>query len=146
MCVCVCVCVCESKNKHTPYIHVCIYLPTLLPKQDVKQCQFLSRVKHVWNQSFSSPRLVAEQKLKNPVDPTGRRVITFIPFLRLLVLRKMQSASSRFWTRIAESISYDDNHYTIGSTICVPVCVCMYVWRNRKISTPYIYIYIYIYI
>ena len=24
----------------------------------------------------------------------------------------MQSVSSRIWTRIAESISYDDNHYT----------------------------------
>ena len=27
----------------------------------------------------------------------------------------MQSASSRFWTRIAMSISYDDNHYTTGT-------------------------------
>ena len=27
----------------------------------------------------------------------------------------MQSVSSRIWTRVAESISYDDNHYT---TLC----------------------------
>ena len=26
----------------------------------------------------------------------------------------MQSVSSRTWTRIAVSISYDDNHYTTG--------------------------------
>ena len=26
----------------------------------------------------------------------------------------MQSASSRIWTRVAVSISYDDNHYTTG--------------------------------
>ena len=26
----------------------------------------------------------------------------------------MQSASSRFWTRVTVSISYDDNHYTTG--------------------------------
>ena len=27
----------------------------------------------------------------------------------------MQSVSSRIWTRVAESISYDDNHYTPGN-------------------------------
>ena len=26
----------------------------------------------------------------------------------------MQSVSSRIWTRVAVSISYDDNHYTMG--------------------------------
>ena len=29
----------------------------------------------------------------------------------------MQSASSRIWTRVAVSISYDDNHYTTGTPI-----------------------------
>ena len=29
----------------------------------------------------------------------------------------MQSASSRIWTRVAVSISYDDNHYTTGTSI-----------------------------
>ena len=29
----------------------------------------------------------------------------------------MQSVSSRIWTRLAVSISYDDNHYTMG-TFC----------------------------
>ena len=28
----------------------------------------------------------------------------------------MQSVSSRFWTRVAVSISYDDNHYTTGTS------------------------------
>ena len=27
----------------------------------------------------------------------------------------MQSASSRIWTFVAESISYDDNYYTTGT-------------------------------
>ena len=27
----------------------------------------------------------------------------------------MQSVSSRIWTRVAVSISYDDNHYTTGT-------------------------------
>ena len=29
----------------------------------------------------------------------------------------MKSASFRFWTRVAVSISYDDNHYTTGTSI-----------------------------
>ena len=29
----------------------------------------------------------------------------------------MQSASSRIWTRVAVSISYDDNHYTTDTSI-----------------------------
>ena len=29
----------------------------------------------------------------------------------------MQSASSRIWTRVAVSISYDDNHYTTGTLL-----------------------------
>ena len=27
----------------------------------------------------------------------------------------MQSVTSRIWTRVAVSISYDDNHYTTGT-------------------------------
>ena len=34
----------------------------------------------------------------------------------VLVLREMQSVSSRIWTRVAVSISYDDNHYTTGTS------------------------------
>ena len=29
----------------------------------------------------------------------------------------MQSVSSRIWTRVTVSISYDDNHYTMGTPI-----------------------------
>ena len=29
----------------------------------------------------------------------------------------MQSASSRIWTCVAMSISYDDNHYTTGTSL-----------------------------
>ena len=36
-----------------------------------------------------------------------RRIIGFIPFPRVLVLCEMQSVSSRIWTRIAVSISFD---------------------------------------
>ena len=44
------------------------------------------------------------------------RIIRFIPFPRVLVLCEMQSVSSRIRTRVAVSISYDDNHYTTGTS------------------------------
>ena len=71
---------------------------------------------------FPSPRLVASPRLKNLVCPTilpiaGERIIGFIPFPRVLVLCEMQSVSSRIWTCVAVSISYDDNHYTMGTLI-----------------------------
>ena len=46
----------------------------------------------------------------------GGRIIGFIPFPRVLVLCEMQSVSSRIWTRVVVSISYDDNHYTTGTS------------------------------
>ena len=33
----------------------------------------------------------------------------------------MQSVSSRIWTRVAVSISYDDNHYTTGTIRLISV-------------------------
>ena len=46
----------------------------------------------------------------------GGRIIGFIPFPRVLVLCEMQSVSSRIWTPVTMSISYDDNHYTTGTS------------------------------
>ena len=45
----------------------------------------------------------------------GGRIIGFVPFPRVLVLCEMQSVLSRIWTRVAVSISYDDNHYTTST-------------------------------
>ena len=44
--------------------------PTPALGQDMTQGRFLSGVKQVWIQSFSSPRLVASPRLKNSVCPT----------------------------------------------------------------------------
>ena len=52
----------------------------------------------------------------------GGRIIGFIPFPRVLVLCEMQSVSSRIWTRVAVSISYDDNYYTTGATAYYMPC------------------------
>ena len=49
------------------------------------------------------------------------RIIGFIPFPRVLVLCEMQSVSSRIWTRVAVSISCEDNHYTTGTSINLQV-------------------------
>ena len=46
----------------------------------------------------------------------GERIIGFIPFSRVLVLCEMLSVSSRIWTRVAVSISNNDNHYTTGTS------------------------------
>ena len=42
------------------------------------------------------------------------RMMEFISFYSALVLCETQSASSRYRTCVAVSISYDDNHYTTG--------------------------------
>ena len=77
---------------------------------------------------FFSPRLVASPRLKNPVCPTilliaGGRIIRVLLFPRVLLLCEMHSVSSRIWTHVTVSISYDDNHYTTGTSI---LFVCTY--------------------
>ena len=104
-------------QKVNRFIHLCCCIhiyPTPPLRQDATQGQFLSGFKQVWVQSFLFPRLVASPRLKNLVCATilpiaGGGIIGFIPFPRLLVQCEMQSASSRIWTRVVVSISYDNN-------------------------------------
>ena len=86
------------------------------------------------NSQFSFSKTNCHTKAENPCLsynlPIARgRIIGFIPFPRVLMLCEMQSASSRIWTRVAVSISYDDNHYTMGTSFglylymyCVVIC------------------------
>ena len=53
----------------------------------------------------------------------GGRIIGFIPFPMVLVLCEMQSVSSRIWTRVVVSISYDDNHYTTGTDFTLVIVI-----------------------
>ena len=53
----------------------------------------------------------------------------------------MQSVSSRIWTRVAVSMSYDDNHYTTGTYIMKQnsfpsglLCVCVLVLISSTLS------------
>ena len=58
----------------------------------------------------------------------GGRIIGFIPFPRVLVQCEMQSVSSKIWTRVAVSISYNDNHYTTGTSEsnCISILWAVY--------------------
>ena len=70
--------------------------------------------------SFSYTSCLAkdeEPSLSYYLPIAGERIIGFIPFPRVLVLCEMLSVSSRIWTRVAVSISYDDNYYTMGTSL-----------------------------
>ena len=69
------------------------------------------------NSEFSFSKISCLTKAEEPSLPyylpiAGGRIIGFIPFPTVLVQCEMQSVSSRIWTRVAVSMSYDDNHYT----------------------------------
>ena len=77
-------------------------------------------------------------------------IIGLIPFPRLLVLCEMLSVSSRIWTRVALSISYDDNHYTTGTLTLIIILfninnlfsdskVVLYTIHIQLQNTQYIY-------
>ena len=73
------------------------------------------------NSEFSFFKTSCLTKAKEPsmsyyLPIAGGRIIGFIPFPRVLVLCEMQSVSSRIWTHVAVFISYDDNHYTTGTS------------------------------
>ena len=73
------------------------------------------------NSKFSFSYTSCLTKAEEPSLPyylpiAGGRIIGFIPFPRVLVLCEMQSVTSRIWTRVAVSISYDDNDYTTGTS------------------------------
>ena len=86
------------------------------------QGQFFKRSLTGFNSEFSVSQTSCLTKAEEPslscyLPIAGGRIIGFIPFPRVFVLCEMQSVSSRIWTRVAVSISYDDNHYTTGTSI-----------------------------
>ena len=44
----------------------------------------------------------------------------------------MQTASSRFWTRVAVSISYDSNHYTTRASNIIDSVVDLKAWGSNS--------------
>ena len=65
--------------------------------------QFSSRVLLVWIQSFPFSRLVALTKVKELSLPY------YLPLARALAQSEMQTASSRIWTHISDSIHHNNN-------------------------------------
>ena len=57
------------------------------------------------------------------------RLIGFILIPRVLNLCEMQSALSRVWTCVDVSISYDNNHYPIGTSI---IYIYIYMYKNKR--------------
>ena len=95
------------------------YLPPPPLGQDMTQGQFFKRSLTGLNSEFSFSCTSCLTKAEEPSLPYylpigGGRIIGFIPFPRVLVLCEMQSVLSRIWTLVAVSISYNDNHYTMG--------------------------------
>ena len=58
----------------------------------------------------------------------------FIPFPRVIVLCEMQSVSSRIWTCVTMSISYDDNHYTTGTSKSI-VYIYIYIYADIQVCS-----------
>ena len=44
----------------------------------------------------------------------------------------MLSVSSRIWTRVVVSISYDDNHYTTGTS--QKIIIIIIIWNNTAVQ------------
>ena len=97
---------------------------THLPNQ--KSHFFLEQRKAGLNLQFSNCQFCCLTKAKEPSLPyyfsiTGRRD-GFMTFLRTLVWSVTQTASSRIWTQVSDSISYDNNCYT-NSMNYTKVCI-----------------------
>ena len=61
----------------------------------------------------------------------GGRITVFIPFPTVLVLCEMQSVSSRNGTRVAVSISYDDNYYiTCNSNAYLSIYLSLQIYQS----------------
>ena len=90
------------------------YLPTPPLGQDMTQGPYFKRSLTGLNSEYSFSK-AEEPSLSDYLPIAGGRIFGFIPFPRVLVICKMQSVSSRIWTRVAVFISYDDNHYTTGT-------------------------------
>ena len=109
----------ENKNGHRKITMNLFTIPSARAGYDTKA--IFKRSLTGLNLEFSFSWTSCLTKAEGPSLPyyllkAGERIIGFIPFPRVLVLCEMQSVLSRIWTRVAVSISYDDNIYTTGTS------------------------------
>ena len=135
---------------------ICPYLPTPPLGQDVTQGSIFKRSLTGLNSEFSFSYTSCLTKAEEPSLPyllpiAGGRIIGFIPFVRVLVRCEMQSAASRIWTRVVVSISYDDNHYTTGTSMNMSASVpssspCNYFFMLFIHSTNSVIFFLFLYL
>ena len=92
-------------NKSDGDVPVIMELPIYQPLHKVNFKRSLTGLNSEFSFSLTSCLTKTEEPTILPI--AGGRIIEFIPFPRVLVLCEMQSVSSRIWTRIAVSISYE---------------------------------------
>ena len=116
------------------------YLPNPSAREGYDARSIFKRGLTGLNSEFSFSYTSCLTKAEEPSLPyylliAGGRIFGFIPFPRVLVLCEMQSVSSKIWTRVAVSISYDDNHYTTGTSLLpsLPGPLCPGVVAHDKV-------------
>ena len=108
--------------------HMNTYLPNPSARAGYDTRPIFKRSLTGLNSEFSFSKTSCLTKAEEPgllyyLPIAGGRIIGFIPFQRVLVLCKIPSASSRILTRVAVSISYDDNHYTTLPKVAKSSCI-----------------------
>ena len=116
----------ENSGSSDILLQILSIYPTPLLGQDMTQGQFfkwsLTGLNSEFSFSYTSCLTKAgEPSLSYYLPIAWGRIIGFIPFPRVLVLCEMQWVLSRNWTRIAVSISCDNNHYTTGTSILLEI-------------------------
>ena len=109
----VCVCVC-----------VCVYLPNLFPHSECYTRGIFTESLTGLNSEFFFSETGYFTSVKEPSLPyylliAEGRIVGCITYWRVIALCQMQTASSRFLTRIAVSISNDDNHFTTSASLYI---------------------------
>ena len=78
---------------------------------------------------------VNEPSLSYYIPIAWGRILGAVSFPRMLPLCKMQTSSSRIWTRVTVSISYNDNHYTTCAfIILMPWNISYHLIRPRNVT------------
>ena len=93
------------------------------------EASILYRVQLVWNQfSLQTGCLTKVKELSLPyyLPITERNTEGFMPLPSVQARSETLTTSFRIWTRVTDSISYDDNRYAkCPSYVSMYVCKCM---------------------
>ena len=106
-----------------------MYLPTPPRSSKIRHKVNFKRSLTGLNSTFSFYLIgwptMAKESLPYYLRIAGERIVAFITFSRALALWEMQTASTRFWTRVALSISNDHNH---GHLLILKMLLFVWTW------------------